>query len=75
MASRVRDSRSHLLELTREGQQLVSRFDGEELARLDLPLGVGAVRLGFEWANGEYEVETLDVRGVPNSEWVERRLR
>ena len=75
VSPRLRDTRSHLLELTREGQQLVSRFDGEEIARLDLPMGVGAVRLGFEWADADFEVETLEVRGVPNGEWVERRLR
>ena len=65
----------HLLELNREGDELVSRFDGQEMARLPIPADLGPVQLGLEWENAALNLITLEVRGVPSDDWVDEQLR
>ncbi|MCA8924652.1 MAG: hypothetical protein KDD82_22760, partial [Planctomycetes bacterium] len=62
------------LEFVREGDALVSRLDGEELARIELPKDAGVLALSLEWDRAALNVLEIRMEAELDEAWLEDTL-
>jgi hypothetical protein len=69
----IRQQRRHMLELSRSGDTITTKFDGTVTGAVTVE-AFEKTTIGLEWGNASLNLAQIRMRITPDAEWVEKKL-